>query len=303
MLKRTSGVGRRLSSSALRGFALVITASIALAACGGGSKSPAASGTPGTGKANGSQPPSEEFGMTETQLVTSIERGEGLIASCMASAGFKYIAIDAVTFREAMKGLGGARGLSDKDYVTQYGYGITTRPPATEVFGVGAQNAAVLKNLTPSNQVAYKRTLLGDDTKATFVSGLEREDFSKLGGCTRSAVTQVFKPEDLKDTYFNPIDKQIEADPRTVAARAKWSSCMRTAGYDYGHPDDIEKELRDQLAKLADGAEPASLTGRSKDALTELQGKERAVGLADFDCLEKFVNSVTTQVEQDLLGR
>ena len=240
--------------------------------------------------------------MTATQLVTSIESGEAMIASCMAGAGFRYVPIDAVTFREAMKAFGTARRLSDKEFVAQYGYGITTRPPAAE-FGEGPQNAAILKDLTPSDQVAYKRTLLGDNTKATFVFALEHEDFSTAGGCTKSAIKKVFTPEQLKDTYSNPIDAQIEADPRVAAARAKWSSCMRNAGYDYEHPDDIEKELSEQFGKLTEGADPATLTGRSKDALGELQGRDRAVAVADRDCLERFVDDVVRQVEQDIFGR
>ena len=308
MLKRTSVIRGRSSSNTLLALALAIGAGIALAACGGGSKSPTPGGTvagqtrSATGGAGSSQPGTEEFGMTETQLVTSIERGETLIASCMASAGFKYVAIDAVTFREAMKAFGTARKLSDQEFVSQYGYGITTRPRAAD-FGIGLQNAAALNSLSASDQVAYKRTLLGDDRKATFVFALEHEDFSTVGGCTKTAIAKVYTPEQLKDTYTNPVDARIEADPRVVAARLKWSSCMRKAGYDYEHPDDIETELAQQLAKLTEGADPATLTGRSKDALTELQGRERAVALADRDCLAQFVDDVVREVERDIFGR
>ena len=113
----------------------------------------------------------------------------------------------------------------------------------------------------------------------------------------------MYTPAQLSDTYSNPIDKQIAADPRIVAAREKWASCMRDGGYDYGHPDDIEGELRQQLATVTEGADPSSLTGTQKTALTELQGGERAKALADLDCEKRFVNDVEKQVEQDLFGR
>ncbi len=310
MLKTTSGVGG-LSARTLLWMALAAAASVALVACGGGSKSPAPGGavadqtrpaTSASGQANGYEPPTEEFGMTETQLVTSIERGETLIASCMAGAGFDYVPIDAVTFREAMNAYGTAPGISDQEFVAQYGYGITTLPPTAD-FGVGEQNNAILTDLTPSDQVAYRRTLLGDDAEATYVFALENEDFTKVGGCTGSAIGELYSPEQLSDTYSNPIDKQIASDPRIVAAREKWSSCMRDAGFDYEHPDEIEDELREQLAAITEGADPASLTGSSKDALTELQGEERVKALADRDCEERFVDDVEIEVERNLFGR
>ena len=184
----------------------------------------------------------------------------------------------------------------------QYGYGITTLPPTTD-FGVGEQNNTILSDLTPADQTAYKRALLGDDVKATYVSALEHEDFTTVGGCTGRAIKELYTPAQLTDTYSNPIDKQIAADPRIVAAREKWSSCMRDAGYDYEHPDDIEDELRQQLATVTEGADPASLTGTQKAALTELQGEERAKRLADRDCETRFVDDVEKQVEEDLFGR
>lgn len=311
MRQREFGSGRPVSSSALLGVAMVAAASIAFVACGSGSKST----TPGKavtdqtrqttlsmGQASGSEPPTEEFGMTETQLVASIERVEALIASCMTDAGFEYVPIDAVTFREAMNAYGTAPGISDGAYVAQYGFGISTLPPTAD-FGAGEQNNAILKGLTPSDQVAYTRTLLGDDTEATFVFTLESEDFTAVGGCTGSAIGEVFTKEQLSDTYFNPIDKQIEADPRFLAAREQWASCMRDKGFDYGHPDDIEDEVREQLATIAEGANPASLTGSQRDALTRLQGEERAKALANLDCETRFVTDVEKQIEQDLFGR
>jgi hypothetical protein len=78
---------------------------VVLAACGGGSDdsgepqqtTPSGTGTQEVGR--------EEFGMTEEELVTAIEDVEASIATCMTAAGFEYIPIDPVTFREAMGSL------------------------------------------------------------------------------------------------------------------------------------------------------------------------------------------------------
>jgi hypothetical protein len=277
-----------------------------LTACGGSSSSDSGAtdseqtqdATAGAGNEVGR----EEFGMTEEQLVTSIENVESLIASCMADAGFEYVPIDPVTFQDAMSSLGNAPGLSDEEFIAQYGYGFTTLPP-TQDFGAGEENASIFNDLPSADQVAYQRALLGDDINATFVVGLEVEDFSNVGGCTKTAIEQVFTEEQLSPTFFNPFDAQVEADPRMVAANENWSGCMRDAGYDFERPDDAEKELRDRLDAITEGGDPATLTGTAKDALTDLQGEERAIAQVDSDCQDRFLHDVEQQVERDISGR
>lgn len=244
----------------------------------------------------------EEFGMTEPQLVSSIETVESGMAKCMADAGFEYIPIDPVTFRNAQNAIGSIPGVSDEEFVAQYGYGITTLPPAQD-FGVGEANKRIYDALAPAEQVAYLRTLLGDDPLATFMVTLENEDFSPTGGCTRAVVETVFKPDQLSPTYVNPFDVLIEQDPRMVAAREKWSACMHDGGYQFERPGDPEDELAQRLAAIAEGADPSTLTGSAKDALTALQGEERAIALADLGCAKRFVDDVAITVEREITGR
>jgi len=244
----------------------------------------------------------EEFGLTEAQLVTKIESVESAIASCMKDAGFEYVPIDTVTLRKAMQALGTAPGLSDEEFVSQYGYGITTLPP-TRDFGVGEENAAIFDDLDPASQAAYSRTLFGDDPEATFMLTLDDENFGPTGGCTRKAVEQAFTPQELSVTYINPIDAQVEQDPRMVAAREKWADCMARNGYDYARQENAEDELLQRMNTITEGADPSTLTGSAKDALLELQGEERAIAQVDFDCSEKFLNDVEEEVERDVLGR
>ena len=280
---------------------MIIGATIFLIACGGGASSD--SGQSQQSKSSGDrQVGVEEFGMTDEQLVTSIERAESLIASCMAEAGFDYVPIDPVTFRGAMDALTSAPGLTDAEFVAQYGYGISTLPP-TQAFGAGEENTRNYEQLSPPDQVAYKRNLWGDNVEATFVIMLENEDFSGAGGCTKKAIDQVFTDEQRKANYLNPFDAQVQQDSRMVDALKKWSGCMREAGYDYESPDDAEREVTDRLNALTKGADPRTLIGSDKDKLTQLQGLERAVAQADHDCFEKFVTDVEQQVERDISGR
>lgn len=281
---------------------LMIGGVLVLAACGGGSKD---SGQPQqtTPGGNGNQEIGrEEFGMTEEQLVTTIEDVESAIASCMTDAGFEYIPIDPVTFREGMASLSSVPGLSDEEFVSQYGYGFTTLPPR-QTFGAGEENTAIFNDLPPADQTAYERTLWGDKPEFTFVSMLENEDFTGAGGCTKTAIDEVFTPEQLSPNFQNPFDVLVAQDPRTIAAQQKWSACMSEAGYDYETPEDAEDQLIERYDDLTKGAPPETLTGSDADALVDLQAEERAIALADLACAEEFLTPVETQVERDISGR
>jgi hypothetical protein len=123
-----------------------------LAACGGNSSEEdpghTQQSTPG---GNGTQEVgTDEFGMTEEQLVNAIETGDSLIAACMADAGFEYIAIDVETFREAMDAQGSVPGISSEEYVAQYGYGISTLPPTSQ-FRFGDENQRIFDELSPED--------------------------------------------------------------------------------------------------------------------------------------------------------
>lgn len=283
--------------------ALVIAVAL-MTACGGGSDGDAngGQGTDPPDATGSGQVGTEEFGMNDEQLVTAIEQVEAGIASCMADAGFEYVPIDPVAFREAMDTLTQPAGLSDEDFVAQYGYGISTMPP-TQEFGAGPENAAILNDLSAADQVAYTRTLLGDDTATTFVIALENEDMESIGGCTQEAVESVLTPEQLSPTFKNPFDVLVAQDPRMIAAQEDWAACMSEAGYDFATPDDAEEEIFDRLDTITGGEDPATLTGSDAEALAELQADERAVAAQDSGCQEEFLTEVEEQVERDVSGR
>lgn len=276
-----------------------------LTACGGNSDGASDSNSDetqqATSEAGDEQVGTEEFGLTDEELVTAIEDVESSIATCMQGAGFEYVPIDPVTFRRAMDSLTSVPGLSDEEFVAQYGYGITTLPP-TQEFGAGEENKVIFDALPEADKVAYQRTLWGDNTGATFVIMLENEDFESAGGCTQAAIEEVFAEEQLNPNFTNPFDELVTQDPRMVAALQDWSDCMSEAGFDYESPEDAEEELIERLDAITGGADPATLTGSDQEALIELQGEERAIALADFECLEPL-EEVEVQVERDISGR
>ncbi|MGH8927218.1 MAG: hypothetical protein ACRDWH_02615 [Acidimicrobiia bacterium] len=269
---------------------------------GCGDSSTVADGTETT-TSDGPQIGSEEFGMTMERLTLGIEEVESLIGECMRDAGFEYVPVDFVTVRRAMLADKSAPGLTDDEYREQFGYGISTQfdKPAVEL-GLGEQNARILDALPESDQVAYLRTLYGENEDATFAISLEAEDFSETGGCTRAAVEEVFDEEQLSATYVNPGDVLIEQDPRVIAALEDWSQCVGEEGFDYSHPDEIEEDIQERFDAITEGQDPQSLAGSALDALTELQGEERAVAQIDFECAEELLEPVIEEVESEIYG-
>ena len=102
----------------------------------------------------------EEFGMTEEELVNAIEDTEASIATCMDGAGFEYVPIDPVTFREAMSSLAAVPGYSDEEFVSEFGYGFSTLPPV-QSFGAGEENSGILEQLSPEDQGRLRARALG----------------------------------------------------------------------------------------------------------------------------------------------
>lgn len=237
------------------------------------------------------------------QLTRNIEEVEGLIGECMRDAGFEYVPVDFVTVRRAMLADKSAPGLTDDQYREQFGYGISTQAdkPAVDL-GLGEQNTRIVNDLPESDQVAYLRTLYGENETATFAVTLEAEDFSEIGGCTSTAVEEAFSAEELSATYVNPGDVLIAQDPRVVSATEAWSACIGEEGYDYSQPDDIEDDLRERFDAITQGEDPSTLTGDALDALTELQGEERALAQVDFDCAEELLEPVIELVEAEIYG-
>lgn len=288
---------------------------IVLAACGGGTSAPADSST--TNQNNDANPPSredlpgtDEFGMTREELVENAENVESLIADCMNEAGFEYIAPDFATIRRGMVADKSLPGLSEREFFDRYGYGYSTLytglPPqqadanTPTKIGLGERNVQIYNSLSPADQVAYNRTLLGENIDATFAVSLEAENFARTGGCTRTAIEQVFSPEQLTVTYLNPLDALIEQDPRMAAALADFAECVRDEGFDYSHPEEIENDIKNRLYAITGGAPVTSLSADAQAALAELQTLERAVAVAALRCEVRIIEPVEDRIEREL---
>jgi len=257
----------------------------------------------------------EEYGMTPRQLVQAIEKVEAAIEKCMRAQGFQYFAVDYDTVRKGMSSDKKLPGMSEEEFISKYGSGVSTLYtglPAQLVegyspgrVGLGERNVAIFRGLAATDQVAYNRALLGENTDATFAVTLERENLSRTGGCTRKGVEQAFSPNQLIATYYNPTDALVNKDPRMKAALRKYAVEMRKAGFDYVHPDDVTPDLIKRLDALTQGRSIPldKLSPEQLKGLRELQNYERRVVKKNYEIREKLVDPVEEQVLRELFAR
>ncbi|MDH5520539.1 MAG: hypothetical protein OEZ14_08400 [Acidimicrobiia bacterium] len=253
----------------------------------------------------GQQVGGEEFGLTMEQLAERSDAVEESIGVCMAEAGFEYVPVDFGEIRRAMTSDKSAPGLSNAEFVEQYGFGITTQfdKPMVEL-SLGEQNRRIVDNLGDADRVAYLRTLYGENTDATYAAGLETENLSRTGGCTRTALTEHFRPEELSASYFNPGDALIETDSRAQEAIAAWYDCMVEGGIDaYQHPGDVEIGFQRQLDALSKGRDPEDLAGDDLATLTQLQNEELEVAGVFTHCEAAVLDPAMERVEDEYFGR
>jgi hypothetical protein len=257
----------------------------------------------------------EEFGLPKKELVQAIEKVEVLIAQCMQKQGFRYVAADYRTVLAGMSADKSLPGLSEKEFIDKYGFGISTLytgapPQLTEGYsparvGLGEQNVQIYKNLSPADQVAYNRALFGENTGASFAVALESENFARCGGCTLKAVEQVFKPDQLKAAYYNPKDAIINNHPLMKTALRVYASEMHDAGFDYNHPDEVEADIRERLNTLTSGGTILleNMSPEQLAALKKLQDYERRVAMKNFELQERIFDPVEERIEKQMFAR
>jgi hypothetical protein len=261
------------------------------------------------------RPGTEEFGLTQRELVQYIEKVEALIADCMRKQGFQYVPADYKTVRRGMISDKSLPGMDEEEFIEQYGFGISTlytgqAPQLNEGYspgriGLGQRNVEIFKGLSPADQAAYNRALLGDHIDATFAVALEQENFSQCGGCTLAAIKQVFKPEQLMASYYNPKDALINKDPRMRAALRKYSEKMRAEGFDYNHPDDVEADIRKRLdAIIGERTVPVEqMSSEQQAALKKLQEYERRAAKFSTKWQEEIFDPVEELIQKELYPR
>jgi hypothetical protein len=256
-----------------------------------------------------------EFGLTDRQLVEKIEQVEARIARCMRAQGFEYVAVDPETVRRGMKADKVLPDLEEAEFIRKFGFGIATtytgQPPqlssgySPAKIGLGRRNVQIFQSLSPADRVAYSRALFGNHSDATLAIALDAEDFTRCGGCTLAAVREVFPPEQLKSTYYNPKDALIAKDPRMRAALRDYAAKMRQAGFDAKDPNELETEIWQRLDAITGGGTvPIEELSREQQlALRELQNYERSLAIKSLELELAVVEPVELRIEKELFAR
>jgi hypothetical protein len=269
----------------------------------------------GSASAQTALPGTEEFGLTSRELVQAVEQVEALIAQCMREQGFEYVAVDYNTIRRGMSAIMSLPGINEEEFIAEHGFGMATlytgqAPQLADGYspgkvGLGERNVQIFNSLSPADQVAYNRALLGENTEMTFAVALDIEDFSRCGGCTLEAIEQVFEPEQLKETYYNPRDALILKDPRMRDVLREYADEMRNNGFDYTDPEEVEADVRARLYAITGGGTVPleELSPEQLAALEELKEYERRVSVINYELEEELIEPVEEAIEEELFPR
>ena len=301
---------------------LVVSAVSLSASCGKNSNSTA------TEAANVEAP----LGLDDAGFALKQTRVEELVKACMKKAGFDYVPVDPNATKAAITG---TSGLTDSEYLRQFGYGISTvfeRVMEASQSGTSTDpNIKYRSTLGPAGQAAFDKALAGGSelTVSGAVNAAKGGDLGKLGGCIADGTTAVFGDANVISALakINELDSRAEADERLVKARLEWSKCMKEKGLDYPDPNSVDGIITDKLAAivgpeaakiLGDGgtfspqvfdatagiaAGGAALPTYDKVALAKLQTEEVATAQADLDCEEKHVVAIEDKVKAEYVKK
>jgi hypothetical protein len=254
--------------------------------------------------AKGDERLEQQIGIDDDGIRLKQTTAENLIRDCMKTQGFDYVPVDPAAQQAALTG---TPGMSKEDFEKQYGYGITTLYEQRRQQAVAGPNKAIRDSLGEADRKAYDKALHGDDPTATFVDALDTGDYSRLGGCVKTATEQVFGGADVLQSLsakLDELDQKERADARMVKAVKDWSACMREKGFDgLSEQEEVDAVLKKKLEEIVGPAGDLA-TGNAeadydKAALAALQKEEVSMVKADTECEDEHVESVEEKVAHE----
>ena len=80
---------------------------------------------------------------------------------------------------------------------------------------------------------------------------------------------------------------------------------MKKVGFEYGHPDEIEPDLRSRLSLLTEGGKllVSKMSQDQKAALRKLQDYERLVSVRSFKMQEEVLTPVEEKIQEEMFSR
>lgn len=230
----------------------------------------------------------------EKKYAADEKEREALISTCMNDEGFEYIpAVQSTSFSS-----GGEEWLpDDREWVAQYGYGMTSYPGADDPAPTEEYvdpNQDYVTSLPESEQQAFYEALNGAPIAEEDLPADGSYEYNwEESGCYGFAQNEIVGEDPSQSEEHKPLFEAItavytdlEKAPEMADLNAAWSDCMSGAGYPgFSAQQDAQTAVSDEYNKLwegqTEGGEPSEA---DMDALTE---GEVETALADLECREK----------------
>jgi hypothetical protein len=262
MARRTPGWPRSPSLLAnplalLRSFALGIVFLAGVSSCSKSATAPTAGTVP-----TGAGSVATEVGLMNPTPddfeVARIEYND-LLSKCMRAEGFPFYGINLQ---------------SDTGFFYQSPIENET---AKRTVGYGVANA-LMAQFARQSQNVDRVPSLGTDQKA-----IDRA-MSECVVDIRTRHPQITAIVEFDPSLLNQAVVAAEADPRMIQLRTKWSSCMKSRGYQFESSPAVQNDLIQRGGAILEKISASANVKRFWVEIDRLRTDERVVGRVDADC-------------------
>jgi len=243
---------------------------------------------------------------------------EELVAACMAEQGFTYIPnLPEIIIMPAIQNAD-ALEWGTREFVAQAGFGISVRPPASGLGGVGPAmtpdpNEALRAAMSASERAAWEEALWGGEPTAFGA------------GCSGLAWQQMQQPDG-----FAAIAAEVESfrlrlqhgtAPEIAGLNAEWAACMTEAGFtSLPVPRGLVMALNLEFQALQGWvieenefgntqlSRPPGATDPTPQQLAAFTEREIAIAVTDYDCraqisYEQRFNQIDIELQQEFVAQ
>lgn len=230
---------------------------------------------------------------------------ERIVAECMVAEGFEYTPTAYISEDSFKPAPSEEWRPDDREWVAQWGYGITDIParhsaPDTDANDAGADpNIEYLGTLSEAEQAAYEAAMYGEAIDPAVSDESAVYDPEKAGCTGRAQEELTGDAPDLSE--FDPLMEQVYAlmdsvaeSPEMQELDAAWASCMSDAGESgFTRQGDASQSIVDAMPvpeepeNNADGPASEPTNPMDDPEVAALHEREIELALVDFECRTK----------------